>query len=134
MKKGCIILLFITTFLFISENSVAEVYKDSSAQEPVADINLSNYMLGPGDKVEIKVYRNDDLNFTLTIDPSGKISYPLLGDVQAAGFTVFELRDYITNGLSKFFKHPQVLVNLTGYQSNKITVLGGVSTPGVISI
>lgn len=134
MKKGCIILLFVTTFLFISEYSVAEVYKDSSAQEPVADINLSNYLLGPGDRVEIKVYRNDDLNFTFMIDPSGKISYPLLGDVQAAGLTVFELRDYITKGLSKFFKNPQVMVTLTVYQSNRITVLGGVTNPGVISI
>lgn len=135
MKKSCIILLFfVTTFLFVSKYSVAEVYKDSSAQEPISDINLSNYMLGPGDKVEIKVYRNDDLNFTLMIDPSGKISYPLLGDLQAAGLTVFELRDFITKGLSKFFNNPQVMVTLTAYQSNRITVLGGVTSPGVIPL
>lgn len=134
MKKRSIIFLFVATFIFINEYSVVEAFKDSPAQVSVADINLSNYILGPGDKIEIKVYRNDDLTFTLMIDPSGKISYPLLGDVQAAGMTVFELRDYMTKGLSKFFNNPQVLVNLTAYQSHKITVLGGVTSPGVIAI
>jgi len=120
--------------LFLINLSNAEVIKGESAQSAIPDINLSNYILGPGDKTEIKVYRNEDLSFTLTIDPSGKISYPLLGDIQAAGVTVFELRDIIKKGLSKYFKNPQVMVNLTAYQSQKITVLGGVVSPGVFNI
>lgn len=136
MKKTGIVFLFAMVFLFnhgysFSENTIKGAIPREVVEE---DINLSDFIVGPGDKVEIKVYRNDDLNSTVQIDPSGKITYPLLGDVQASGLTVFQLRDNMAKGLSRFLKDPQVVVNLTSYQSHKITVLGEVANPGLVSM
>lgn len=128
------ILVIIATFLFSGTCFVPGLAMASPVPGTVETVNLSTYLLGPGDKLEIKVYRNDDLGVTLQIDTTGKISYPLLGDVQAAGMTVHALRDNLTKGLSKFLKDPQVMVYLNSFQSSKVTVLGGVSTPGSIPI
>ncbi|MBI5238719.1 MAG: polysaccharide export protein [Deltaproteobacteria bacterium] len=107
----------------------------SEADRPVPDApKISQFILGPGDKVEITVYRNDDLKLTVQIDPSGKISYPFMGDVQAAGLTIFQLRDGIRDGLSKYIVNPQVYVNVTSVQSQKIIVLGEVKSPGFFQI
>lgn len=134
MRK-IVMLVIIAAFLLSGATySIAGSTKDLSSPGAAEAVNLSNYILGPGDKLEIKVYRNDELNSTLQIDTTGRISYPLLGDLQAAGMTVYALRDNIAKGLSKFLKDPQVMVYLNSFQSSKVTILGGVTTPGVISI
>lgn len=134
MNKRIIVLLGMILLLAINGYAFAGDITDQPKQAPEKDINLSNYILGPGDKLDIKVYRNDDLSFTLQIDTTGKISYPLLGDLQASGLTVYALRDNISKGLSKFLRNPQVMVYLNSFQSSKVTILGGVTTPSVISI
>ncbi len=88
------------------------------------------FILGAGDKIEIVVYRNDDLKRTIQIDLSGKASFPLVGDIQAAGLGIFEFRDKIRAGLSKYIVNPQVTVSVSSSQSQKIIVLGEVKNPG----
>lgn len=134
MRKIVIPVIMAACLLSGATYSIAGSTKDLSSPGAAEAVNLSNYILGPGDKIEIKVYRNDDLNATLQIDTTGRISSPLLGDLQAAGLTVYALRDNISKGLSKFLKNPHVMVYLNSFQSSKVTVLGGVTTPGVISI
>jgi polysaccharide export outer membrane protein len=91
----------------------------------------SEYILGPEDGVEISVFRHGDLSMEATVSPTGKISYYLVGDMQAAGLTQFQLRDKIEMKLAEFIKAPQVVVRITQYRSRKIIVLGEVKTPGV---
>ncbi|MBI3752908.1 MAG: polysaccharide export protein [Deltaproteobacteria bacterium] len=91
---------------------------------------VSEFILGSGDKVEILVYRNDDLKRDVQIDPSGNIMYPLVGDIKAAGLSIFQLRDKIRDGLAKYIVDPQVTVGVVSTQSQKIIVLGEVKTPG----
>ncbi len=88
------------------------------------------FILGPGDKVEIIVYRNDSLNRTVKIDTSGKIIYPLTGDIQASGLSIFQLRDKIRDGLSRYIVNPQVSIGVASVESQKIIVLGEVKNPG----
>lgn len=105
---------------------------------PVTDMALGQeqvpvtreLILGPGDKVEISVYRHDDLAKTLQVDPSGRIMYPLIGDIQVLGLTAFGLRDTLRDKLSKFIVDPQVTVNVSATLSQKVIVLGEVKTPG----
>jgi polysaccharide export outer membrane protein len=66
-----------------------------------------------------------------TISPTGKISHFLIGDIQAAGLTQFELRDKIQQELVKFIKDPKVVVRITQHGSHKIFILGQVNHPGV---
>lgn len=88
------------------------------------------FILGTGDELDIAVFRKNDLNQTVRIGPSGKIMYPLTGDIQAAGLSVFQLRDKIRDGLSKYIVNPQVSVRIMSVRSQKIIVLGEVNRPG----
>lgn len=91
----------------------------------------SEYMLGAEDRVEITVFRHDELGMETTIDPTGQISYYLIGDIQAAGLTPYELRDKIREELREYLKQPEVVVRVTEPRSRKIFVLGQVKNPGV---
>lgn len=92
---------------------------------------IPELILGSGDKIDISVYRSDDFKTSQTISFSGKIMLPLLGDVQAAGLTAFQLRDNIRDRLSKYLVDPQVYVGVTSTVSQKITVMGEVVSPGI---
>lgn len=91
---------------------------------------VSEFTLGVGDTIEIVVYRNDDLRRNVQIDHSGRIMYPLVGDIQAAGLNLFQLRDKIHEGLSPYILGPQVSIAVVSTQSQKIIVLGEVKNPG----
>jgi len=113
--------------------------KDVAVIPPVSDeapekVRITEFILGPGDRIEIIVYRHDDLKRTVQIDTSGKITYPLVGDVQAAGVSIFQLRDRIRDGLSKYIINPQVSVAVTSVQSQKVIVLGEVKNPGLFAL
>ncbi|HHT9137091.1 MAG TPA: polysaccharide biosynthesis/export family protein [Candidatus Wunengus sp. YC60] len=97
-------------------------------------IRMSTFILGIGDTVEISVYRQDDLKRTVRIGHSGIITLPLIGDVQAAGKDIFKLREEIKERLSKYMIDPQVTVNVTTVQSQKIIVLGEVNSPGIFTL
>lgn len=89
------------------------------------------YILGPEDVVEISVYGHDDLRMEATVSPTGKISYYLIGDIDAAGLTRFQLRDNIQKKLATYVKDPGVIVRISQYRSHKVFVLGEVKTAGV---
>jgi polysaccharide export outer membrane protein len=94
----------------------------------------SEYVLGPGDKLEITVFRRDEMKTQATVSPTGKISYFLIGDVQAGGMTRFELRDKIAVGLAQYIKNPEVVVRITAYRSHKVYLLGQLKSPGVYTM
>lgn len=102
--------------------------------EELKEIKVTEFIIGVGDTVEIAVYRHDDLKKTIQIDTSGKITYPLIGDIQAAELSIFQLRDRIRDGLSKYVVNPQVSVGVTAVQSQKVIVLGEVKNPGLFSL
>jgi polysaccharide export outer membrane protein len=91
---------------------------------------MTEFILGPGDKLDISVYNNDDLKTSAQIDLSGKFIFPLVGDVQAAGLSIFQLRDKIRDGLKKYIIDPQVTIGISTSQSQKVIVLGEVKSPG----
>jgi polysaccharide export outer membrane protein len=106
----------------------------SGNQQSIKTPRISELTLGPGDEVEINVYRQSDLNRKIQIPPDGRIFYPLIGEIQAVGISVNRLRDAITEGLSKYVKDPQVSVNVTALKSEKVFVLGEVQRPGVFTL
>jgi polysaccharide export outer membrane protein len=112
----------------------AQEIAPSVSDEAPKEVKLTEYILGPGDKIEILVYRHDDLKMITQIDPSGKITYPLLGDITVSGLSIFQLRDTIRTGLSYYVVDPQVSVSVLGVQSQKVYVIGEVTRPGVFSL
>jgi polysaccharide export outer membrane protein len=90
-----------------------------------------DYVIGPEDSVEVQVWKNPDLSRTVTVRPDGKISLPLIGDVQAAGQTATQLTEAVTDKLKIYYKEPaQVTVIVSQVNSYVIYVLGEVRTQG----
>ena len=99
------------------------------ALEPA--VASGDYEVGPGDVLDVAVFGNDDLSRIPTVQTNGSITFPLLGEVQVAGLTVAEVRRKITNLLAKdYLVNPQVEVKVKEYQSQWVSVVGEVNTPG----
>jgi polysaccharide biosynthesis/export protein len=89
-----------------------------------------NYVIGPQDVVDISVWKEPDLSRIVPVRPDGKISLPLVNDVQAAGLTPTQLGAQITAGLTKYVTNPQVTVIVSQINSQRIYVLGEVARTG----
>lgn len=90
----------------------------------------SDYVIGADDTLRITVWKEPDLTESLPVRPDGKISMPLLNDVQAAGLTPLELKDSITEKLRKYITDPRVTVVVTAMNSRRIFVTGEVQHTG----
>jgi polysaccharide biosynthesis/export protein len=94
----------------------------------------SEYVIGPGDVLQISVWKNEGLSRVAPVRPDGKISIPLLHDIQAAGLTAMQLRDKIARALAEFLPNPEVSVALAEVHSLRVSVLGEVQKPGVLEL
>ena len=101
-----------------------------AAAAAVATPDQDKYFLGPEDAIEISVWKEPDLTKQLVVRPDGKITYPLIGEVQAAGKTVKQLQAEILKRLEKYVTDAHVTVILLKAQNYKIYVTGKVNKPG----
>jgi polysaccharide export outer membrane protein len=107
----------------------------SAVVVPAAPITLaSDYLIGPEDMLLISVWKNESLSRTLPVRPDGKISMPLLHDIQASGLTPMQLRDKIAAALAEFMPNPEVSVSVLEVRSYRVSVLGEVQKPGVLQL
>lgn len=104
---------------------------EASAQAPDAP---SDYLIGADDQLRISVWKEPDLSETLPVRPDGKISMPLLNDVQAAGLSPLQLKDSITEKLKKYIADPRVTVVVTAMNSRRIFVSGEVVHSGPMTL
>jgi polysaccharide export outer membrane protein len=98
----------------------------ASAQAAAGD-----YKLHAGDKIQVSVWKEVDLQRPVTIRPDGKFSFPLTGEVQAAGRTADQVRIDIEGRLQKYIPEPVVTVTVDDTGGNRIFVIGQVNKPGV---
>jgi polysaccharide export outer membrane protein len=98
-----------------------------SADPPVA----LDYRVGAGDVLEVTVFGNDDLSRITNVQTNGSIAMPLLGDVKVGGLSVAEVKTKLTSLLARdYLVNPQVDVKVREYQSQFVTVIGEVNSPG----
>ena len=97
---------------------------------PAAATTDAGYKIGPQDVLRVDVWKETEISRSVPVRPDGKISLPLLNDVQAAGLTAMELASVITKGLKKFINNPQVTVTVTEINSRRVYVTGEVTRPG----
>lgn len=93
-----------------------------------------DYVIGSDDTLHISVWKEPDLSEQLPVRPDGKISMPLLNDVQAAGLTPLQLKDSITEKLKKYIADPRVTVVVLAMNSRRIFVTGEVAHSGPITL
>lgn len=90
-----------------------------------------DYELGAEDNIEVQVWKNPDLSRTVIVRPDGKISLPLIGDVQAAGLTAAQLTESVTEKLKAYYKEPaQVTVIVHQVNSYTVYMLGEIRSQG----
>jgi len=90
----------------------------------------AGYLIGAGDVLEILVWREPDISRTVRVRPDGKISLPLVDDIQALHCTLPQLKDRITKTLAAYVDNPAVYVMLQENRSKKIYLIGKVNAPG----
>jgi polysaccharide export outer membrane protein len=95
----------------------------------------SNYKIAPMDKLSIKVFKMDDLSGDYDVDLAGKISLPLIGELQAANLTTAQLDDQLTQKLgAKYLEHPDVSVAIKASTAHVVTVDGAVTEAGAFPV
>jgi polysaccharide biosynthesis/export protein len=93
------------------------------------------YLIGPEDVLDIAVWKNcPDLCRTVPVRPDGKLSLPLVNDVQAAGMTPMDLRQHLTDQLAEYLPSPEVSVIVREVHNFKVSVVGAVKMPGEYEI
>jgi polysaccharide export outer membrane protein len=112
--------------------SGADSGKASPAAKPSGTTGVSEeeYKIGAQDVLRIDVWKEAELTRTVPVRPDGKISLPLLNDVQAAGLTPSQLASVLTEGLKKFINAPQVTVTVSEINSRRVYVTGEVAHAG----
>ena len=118
-------ILIIVTLIALS--TAAHAVAQSAAVPQPAD---AAYVIGPEDVLDVAVWGNTDVSRTMPVRPDGKISLPLLNDVQAAGLTPMQLGGAIASALERYIATPMVSVIVREVHSFKVTVIGEVKTPG----
>jgi polysaccharide biosynthesis/export protein len=97
-------------------------------------VEPNKYLIGPEDVLLIKVWRENDFTLPMAVRPDGKITMPLIGEVQAAGVTPLELTKALTSLLTKYINNPDVTVLITEVRSKKYYIIGEVNRQGSFAL
>jgi len=97
-------------------------------------MNRSSYVVGVEDVLQISVWKNEELSVVVPVRPDGKISVPLVDDVQAEGLEAMEIKEVLTRELSEFITAPDVTVIVVEMNSRYVNVIGAVPRSGQIPI
>jgi polysaccharide export outer membrane protein len=108
--------------------------KDDKKPAPVPPSATEEYRLGAGDKLRIEVYKDTQLSQSVQIRPDGKITLPLIGDLEATNRTPIELRDAITASLKEYMTNPVVTVIVVEATAATAYVMGEVYRPGSVTL
>lgn len=111
----------------------APVAEQESEQKTEVRVEIEQdhpYIIGKGDILEIVTWKEPDFSREVPVRIDGKITFPLLDDIQAAGRTSMQVKEEIEEGLKEFVKNPFVTVFVKGYGSQKFYILGEVSKTG----
>jgi len=104
----------------------------ASAQAPPPVENPpASYIIGPDDVLSVLFWRDKDMSYDVVVRPDGKISLPLVNDIQAGGLTPSQLRDNVNTIARRFVEEPSVTVVVKQINSRKLYITGQVEKPGM---
>ncbi len=108
--------------------------RSSNESGPLPATNDPAYVIGADDVLDINAWKEPEITRTVPVRPDGKISLPLINDIQAAGFTPTQLATIITEKLKKYLTEPQVSVIVRAINSRRIFIMGEVGRPGTFQL
>jgi polysaccharide export outer membrane protein len=121
--------IFIILVLMIVITTRADLFSAESKTTPISP--APTFYLGPGDVLEISVWKDEALTKSVVVRPDGMISFPLIGQIRAAGRTVENLQTDIQRRISRYVPDAPVTVLVAEIGSPRIYVVGKVNKPGV---
>ncbi len=98
--------------------------------KPLAGVDPATFQIGAEDILAIQVWREPDFSRQVMVRPDGKITLPLIAEVQASGLTPDQLAKTLTESLSKYLNNPQVIVTVLQVNSKKYFITGEIQRPG----
>jgi polysaccharide export outer membrane protein len=108
---------------------------EAAAAPSAAPANITSYVLGPEDQITVRIFAANDIpDKPVQIDNDGTVTLPMIGQVHAAGLTVEQLQANLVTAYKKYFKDPQVTVQVNDFRSQPVSVAGNVTTPGVVQL
>ncbi len=136
---GCMLLPAVLAAQTLANNGDKTTPAASSAVAPTPDSTAAkphdaNFVIGNDDMLAINVWKEPDISRSIPVRSDGKISLPLIGEVQAAGLTPLKLEQDIASKLQNFISQPEVTVMVQQINSQKFNVLGQVAHPGTYVI
>jgi polysaccharide export outer membrane protein len=126
---------FCAAFLLPTADSLmAQQAADDASQPAASAVDENTYIIGPGDAIQVFVWRNSELSVSIPVRPDGKISTPLVADMVAVGKRPSELAKDIEGVLSEFIRSPQVSIIVTTPASalRQVQVIGEVARPSAV--
>ena len=104
-------------------------------KKPLPQTSITEeYRMTPGDKLRIEVYKDPQLSQSVQVRPDGKITLPLIGDIDAVGRTPIELRDVIRTAFKEYITNPTVTVIVVEATTATAYVMGEVNHPGAVTL
>lgn len=97
-------------------------------------VEIREVTLGPGDEIEVFVWKEPELTRRVKITSTGYVPYPLIEDFRATGMNIYQVRDHIMEALKQYLVSPQVSVSIVALKSQKVYVFGEVRNPGVYAL
>lgn len=101
---------------------------------PVSAGDAPSFVLGPGDVLEISVWKDPELTKQVIVEPDGYLSFPLVGQIKAGGKTLVDVQQEIVKRLEEYIPSPTVAVIPFKIESYKVYVIGKVNEPGVFML
>ena len=136
MKKQLTVVCLVVTIVLTFVVSLSYT-RDAISADPPQKVQSAQktdddqYIIGPEDVLSIHVWREESLTKTVPVRMDGKISLPLVDDIQAAGMTPLQLKSELTRKLGEYIDDPTVTVTVLEANSFKVYVLGEVKQPGI---
>ena len=123
----------------ISPQQYAEIEtsqsEDAQLKQALREMKISaDYVLQPGDLIEIKMFREQDMDRTLRISASGTVTYPMVGNIKIGWETLSSAENILSEALKKYYLKPCLSILIKEYGNKTVYVLGHVEKPGTIQI
>ncbi len=133
----CFLALLVIIALVVSGGAQQAVQINGSQEESQIngrDYFIREYVIGPRDLLEIKVFELPEFDHTVRVSEDGSITLPLLGNVQVGGLTKDKAEEKLSGLLEKYVKKAQVSIFIKEYQSSRVAIIGAVEKPGMYEL
>ncbi|MGD8353502.1 MAG: polysaccharide biosynthesis/export family protein [Pseudomonadota bacterium] len=133
-KKALLnVIVVVLAGLLVAGSHVAVFAAEDTLSAP-SDSELEGYRLGPGDLVQVVVWKNKEVSGNFRVRPDGSFSMPLIGDIEAGGYTTDQISGQIERKLRSFIETPFVSTIVVEAASNRVYIVGEVAKPGTYPI